>query len=119
MNYVLDGCNTLLDIMSLKFFIGLSRSQGQLINALMAPITDVPSSNFVTQCSILEWCSTFLASWPQFMEPGFANGEAGVPYLHRTRLTNLSLCCPNMAKICPNMADLNYFHHPHVPVSHE
>ena len=45
------------------------------------------------------------------MEPGFANGEAGggggVPYLHRTRLTNLSLCRPNMA-------DLTYFHHPHV-----
>lgn len=43
----------LIDIMSLKLFIGLSRSQGQLINALMAPITDAPTINFVTQCSIL------------------------------------------------------------------
>lgn len=43
----------LIDIMSLKLFIGLSRSQGQLINALMAPITDAPTINFVTQGSIL------------------------------------------------------------------
>ena len=36
----------LIDVMSLKLFIGLSRSQGQLINALMAPITDAPTINF-------------------------------------------------------------------------
>ena len=43
----------LIDIMSLKLFIGLNISQGQLINALIAPITDAPTINFLW---LWLWC---------------------------------------------------------------